>query len=121
MTQPAAREEFFAVKTGNANSFLPAMLQRVEAQRGDGGGIGSVDDAENSALLPQLVPFRIAIRVRPIHALAYCVAICWIAGAGPMAMLRLDYKCAAVQLCAFLAEWPVSGLSASSGGGQRQL
>ena len=35
--------------------FLAAMLQRVQAERGDGRGVGHVPDAEYAALLVQLV------------------------------------------------------------------
>ena len=42
-----------AVEAGDAGGFLPAMLQRVQAERGDGGGVGDVPDAEDAAFLVQ--------------------------------------------------------------------
>ncbi len=44
-----------AVEADDAGRLLPAMLQRVQAERGDGGGVGHVPDAEHAAFLVQLV------------------------------------------------------------------
>ena len=55
MAEPAAGVEFGPVEAGDARGFLPAMLQCMEAERGDGGGIGRIDRAEHAALFAQLV------------------------------------------------------------------
>ena len=55
MAKPAQGEEFGAVETRDTRGFLAAVLQRVEAQGGDGGSIGRVDCAEHAALFAQLV------------------------------------------------------------------
>jgi hypothetical protein len=39
----------------NPGGFLPAVLQRVQAQRRDRGGVGDVPDSENAAFLMRLV------------------------------------------------------------------
>jgi hypothetical protein len=41
-----------AVETGDAGGFLSAMLQGVQAQRGEGRGLGRVEDAEDPAFQP---------------------------------------------------------------------
>src|SRR5207248_8284619 len=56
----------FTVKPGpvegyNTGGLLAPMLQRMQSQRGDGGGFGMTEDAEHAAFLPQRVPFQIAI------------------------------------------------------------
>ncbi len=47
-----------AIEADDAGRLLPAMLQRVQAKRRHGGGIGHVPDAEHAALLVQLVLVR---------------------------------------------------------------
>ena len=47
--------ELPAVVGDDAGGFLAAMLERVQAERGDGGGIGVAEDAEDAALLAQPV------------------------------------------------------------------
>ncbi len=42
-----------AVEAGDAGGFLAAMLQGMQAQRGDRGGVGHVPDAEDAAFLVQ--------------------------------------------------------------------
>ena len=47
--------EVLAVEGDDAGGFLAAVLQRVQAERGDGGGVGHVPDAEHAAFLVELV------------------------------------------------------------------
>ncbi len=56
-TWPIARCEWKlrAVEAGDAGGFLAAMLQRVEAERDEARGVVGAPDAENAALLVQLV------------------------------------------------------------------
>ena len=51
--------EAFAVIGDDAAAFLAAMLERVHAERGDGGGIIVTEDAENAALLAEAVAIPI--------------------------------------------------------------
>ena len=48
-----------AVKAGDANRLLPAMLQGVQAQRHHGRSLFGADDAENAAFFPELVAINI--------------------------------------------------------------
>ena len=41
--------ETLAVEGDDAGGFLAAVLQRVQAERGDGGGVGMAEDAEHAA------------------------------------------------------------------------
>ena len=50
----------------DAGGFLAAVLQRVQAQRGMGGGIGIADDAEHAALFFQVVAVERIGRQRDI-------------------------------------------------------
>ena len=43
--------EALAVEGDDAGGFLAAMLERVQAERGDGGGVGMAEDAEDAAFL----------------------------------------------------------------------
>ena len=55
MAHRAVGVEIVAVEAGDAGRFLPAMLERVQAERGQrGGAIGAVD-AEDAAFLVQMV------------------------------------------------------------------
>ena len=54
-TKPAFRVEALAVVGDDAGGFLAAVLERVQAERGDGGGVGMVEDAEDAALLAQAI------------------------------------------------------------------
>ena len=47
--------EALAVEGDDAGRFLAAMLQRVQAERRDGGGVRMAEDAEHAALLAQAV------------------------------------------------------------------
>jgi hypothetical protein len=63
----ALRVEPDAVESDNAGGFLAAMLQRMQPERGNGGGVRMVEDAEDAALLAQ--PVAIGVEVvfaRPI-------------------------------------------------------
>src|SRR5688572_4166093 len=67
MAEPAAGEELGAVEAGDADRFLPAMLQGVEAERAGGGRFGCTDHAENAALLAQLVAVQVQEWVGKVH------------------------------------------------------
>ena len=55
-----------AVEGDDARGFLAAMLQRMQTERGDGGGVGMVEDAEDAALFAQPVSVGIeALDVGP--------------------------------------------------------
>jgi hypothetical protein len=43
--------EALAVEADDAGGFLAAMLERVQAERGDGGGVGMAENAEHAAFL----------------------------------------------------------------------
>src|SRR5665648_116228 len=45
----------FAIEGDDAGGFLAPMLERVQAERSQGGGVGMVEDPENAALLVQPV------------------------------------------------------------------
>ena len=49
--------EAAAVEGDDAGGFLAAMLEGVQAERGDGGGIGVAEDAEHAAFLAERVAF----------------------------------------------------------------
>ncbi len=50
-TRPRRRSEWKRLpsKGDDAGGFLAAMLERVQAERGDGGGVGMAEDAEHAA------------------------------------------------------------------------
>ena len=43
--------EAAAVERDDAGGFLAAMLERVQSECGDGGGLGVAEDAEHAAFL----------------------------------------------------------------------
>ena len=43
--------EALAVEGDNTGGFLAAMLERVQPERGDGGGVGMAENAEYAAFL----------------------------------------------------------------------
>ena len=45
--------ETFAIERDDARRFLPAMLQGVQAERGDRGGFGMAENAEDAAFLTE--------------------------------------------------------------------
>ncbi len=51
--------EAFAVEGNDAGGFLAAVLQRVQAERGDGRRIGMAENSEDAAFFAQ--PVRIGI------------------------------------------------------------
>ena len=52
---PALRVEPDAVESDDAGGLLAAMLQRMQAERGNGGGVRMIENAEDAALLAQSV------------------------------------------------------------------
>ena len=59
-TCPIARDMrmLLAVGGGDAGALLPAVLQRVEAEVGEVGGLGVPEDAEDAALVFEFVAWR---------------------------------------------------------------
>ena len=51
--------EALAVEGDDAGGLLAAVLERVQAERGDGGGVGMAEDAEDAAFLAQPVAVEI--------------------------------------------------------------
>ena len=47
--------EALAVEGDDAGGLLAAVLKGVQAERGDGGGVGVAEDAEHAALLAQAI------------------------------------------------------------------
>ena len=56
--EPALGVEVVAVEADDACGFLAAMLQRMEAKRGERRGIWVTEDAEHAAFLVQAVLFQ---------------------------------------------------------------
>ena len=54
-THAALRVEALAVERNDAGGLLAAMLERVQAERGDGGGVRMAEDAEHPAFLAEPV------------------------------------------------------------------
>ena len=52
-----------AVEGDDAGGFLAAVLERVQAERGDGGGVGMAENAEHAAFLAQPVGVGIELHV----------------------------------------------------------
>ena len=83
-------EPAFTVKSGSvegddACGLLAAMLQGVQPERGDGGGLGVAEDAEHAALLAQRVAFQIEvqqieIRQAEVQIAEVQFALCGLAG-----------------------------------------
>src|SRR5664280_2614567 len=59
--------ETLAVETDDAGGFLAAMLERVQAERGDGGGVGMAENAEHAAFFAQPVGIRIEFGACGLH------------------------------------------------------
>ena len=57
--EPPLRMEALAVVGDDAGGFLAAVLQRVQAKRGDGGSVGMTEDAEHAAFFAQPVGIRV--------------------------------------------------------------
>ena len=47
--------ELVAIKTDDSGGFLAAVLHRVEAEGGHGGGLGMAENAEDGALLVEVI------------------------------------------------------------------
>ena len=47
--------QIHAIARDDARGFLPAMLQRVEAEIGELGGFGMAEDAEHTALVVEMI------------------------------------------------------------------
>src|SRR5215469_4823765 len=62
--EPALGMEALAVIGDDAGRFLAAVLQGVQTERGDCGGVGVAVDAEDAALLAQAVGIEVEIEVR---------------------------------------------------------
>src|SRR5258705_9124547 len=58
-TEPAFGMEALAVERDDTGGFLAAMLERVQAERGDGGGVGMAENSEYAAFLTQAVAIHI--------------------------------------------------------------
>ena len=52
-----------AVEGDDPGRFLAAVLKRVQAERGDRGGVGMPEDAENAAFLAQAIGVEIEVAV----------------------------------------------------------
>ena len=70
----------FAVIGDDAGGFLAAVLQRVQAERGDRGSVGMAENAEHAALLAQAVGIRVEFGVRrrrevELKLHRYCVPV----------------------------------------------
>ena len=57
--QPPLGMEALAVEGDDAGRLLAAMLQGVQAERGDGGGVGMAENAEHAAFLAQPVVVQV--------------------------------------------------------------
>jgi hypothetical protein len=51
----AVQVEFGAIARNDASGFLAAMLQRIEAEIGEVGGFGMTEDAEDTALVVEVI------------------------------------------------------------------
>ena len=60
--------EALAVEGDDAGRLLAAMLQGVQAERGEGGGVGVAEDAEHAAFLAQAVAVGVEARRRSVLA-----------------------------------------------------
>ena len=73
---PPLGMEALAVEGDDAGGFLAAMLERMQAERGDRGGVGMVEHAEHAALLAQPVAINVEGEggVGGVRALAHQVS-----------------------------------------------
>ena len=62
--QPALGMEALAVERDDAGRLLAAVLQGVQAERGDGGGVRMAEDAEDAAFLAQPVAVEVEVPSR---------------------------------------------------------
>ena len=69
--------EALAVEGDDAGGLLAAVLQRVQAERGDGGGVGMAEDAEHAAFLAQPVGVEdrtVSVGIGPSRRPSACLA-----------------------------------------------
>ena len=69
--EPALGMKALAVVADDAGRFLAAMLERMQAERRDRGGVGMPVDAENAALFAQPVGVEVEVQTGPqiaVHA-----------------------------------------------------
>ena len=57
--EPAFTVKSGAVEGDDTGGLLAAMLQGVQPERGDGGGLGVAENAEHAAFLAQRVAFQV--------------------------------------------------------------
>ena len=62
--EPALGIESIAVEGDDARRLLAAVLEGVQSERGDGGGIGMTEDAEDSAFFTQAVGVGVVVLER---------------------------------------------------------
>ena len=72
----ALRVEPHAVESDDAGGLLAAMLQGMQAERGNGGGVGMVENAEDAALLAQSVAVGVEARLRLARSAASSGDVC---------------------------------------------
>ena len=94
MAEPAAGEELLPVEAGDADRFLPAVLQRMQAERARRRRLVRADNAENAALFPQLVAVRVEEGVGKVH-----LSLGDRSRGLPMATGALLYKSIAAETC----------------------
>ncbi len=59
--EAALRVEPCAVEGDDAGGLLAAVLQSVQAERGDGGGLGMAEDAEHAAFFAERVAVQVGV------------------------------------------------------------
>src|SRR5581483_9358747 len=59
--EPTFAVEAAAVEGDDAGGFLAAMLQGVQPERGDGGGLGVAENAEHAALFTERVSLEVVL------------------------------------------------------------
>ena len=60
-TEPPLAVKTGAVEGDDAGGLLAAVLEGVQPERGDGGGLGMAEDAENAAFLAKRVAVQIGV------------------------------------------------------------
>ena len=88
--EPAFTVKSGAVEGDDAGGLLAAMLQGVQSERGDGGGLGVAEDAEHAAFLAQRVALQIGIqqieirqtevRIAEVQIAEIQIALCDVSG-----------------------------------------
>ena len=73
---PALRVEPHAVESDDAGGLLAAMLQGMQPKRGDRGGVGMVENAEDAALLAQSVAVGVEVGFVRTNLEASSGAVC---------------------------------------------